>query len=613
MIAHYAELLTSTEIDSVHDAALALLEEVGVLVRNAKARERFARHGCHVDADTQIVTFPRRVVDEFRRLVPPRFTFHARIEEFSKTIPDDALVVATASSAPNLVDPDTGEERRSRSDDIAKIAHLVSRLQGIDVFSVSVTADDAPPGQFSLSRFYPAVKHCGKPVRTSVIDIAEARQVQRLGALVAGSEREFRARPFITFGYCAIVSPLTMDFDSTEMLMYFAENELPAYGTIAPIGGISAPLSMIGALAQMSAEWLAAAVLAQMSRPGTPLIHNFLPVVGDMRTGAYAAGAVETGIMAMALAQMARFYNVPSGSYLGLTNAKIGDAQAGFEKAMSPTLAATAGIDFVVTGGLVDALMAFDFGQLVLDDEIALMLKRVRQNLALGNLVDCMAEIRDAGPGGMFVGHAATLALMKSAAFLPEIADRERREVWVRQGSLDAHARALRRAKALLCGPNPGAISPEIDARVRAGFDGLVPGGFDVPEAWRACSPGTNRQRRGVGRRTGSLGEPGASVSRAGIERANQRGSARISVRGRRETPACRNPAWTQPRARRAGAARVPESRALQSRRQCSARSGAARRARRDSQATPRFPPRRRVRCVRSGAGSRPPGAADRS
>jgi trimethylamine--corrinoid protein Co-methyltransferase len=481
----------------VHEAALELLEQVGLLVRNAKARERFARHGCRVDAQSQIVTFPRAVVEEFRRLVPPRFTFHARSEECSRTIPDDALVVATASSAPNLLDPDSGEERRSRSDDIARIGHLVSRLPGIDVFSVSVTADDAPPGQFSLSRFYPAVKHCAKPVRTSVIDIAEAEQVRKLGALVAGSEREFRARPFITFGYCAIVSPLTMDFDSTEMLMYFAENELPAYGTIAPIGGISAPLSMIGMLAQITAEWLASAVLAQMSRPGTPLIHNFLPVVGDMRTGAYAAGAVETGIMAMALAQMARFYDVPSGSYLGLTNAKIGDAQAGFEKAMSPALAATAGIDFVVMGGLVDALMAFDFGQLVIDNEIALMLKRTRQDLVWGSLDEGLAEIREAGPGGMFVGHAETLARMKSAAFLPEVADRERREVWIREGSLDAHARALRRAKAILCEPNPGALSPAIDARVRAGFEGLVAGDFEVPAAWQAYRQEPLRARRG--------------------------------------------------------------------------------------------------------------------
>lgn len=497
MIARFAQLLTDQQIARVHDTSLEVLAEIGLLVRNEKARDRLHRHGCLLDPETQIVRFPRGVVEEFRAAIPPSFTFHGRDETWSKTIPRDALVVATASSAPNLLDPDSGEERRARSDDIARIGHLVNALAGIDVFSVSVLADDAPEGQFSLSRFYPALKNCRKPVRTSVIDMREARQVIRLGEAIAGSEQAFWARPFITFGYCSIVSPLTMDFDSTEMLMFYAENGLPAYGTIAPIGGISAPLQMLPMLAQINAEWLGAAVLAQMSRRGTPLIYNFLPVVGDMRTGAYAAGAVETGIMAMAVAQMARFYDVPCGSYLGLTNAKISDAQAGYEKAMAPTLAAAAGIDFVVMGGLLEALMAFDFGQLVIDNEIALMIKRFRQHLSLGDLATGLEEIREAGPAGMYVGNQKTLALMRTGAFLPDIADRERREVWLRQGGLDAHARALAQAKHLLCQPNAGALPPETDQRIRREFPGLVAGDPTVPESWRSQYGTEKRERRG--------------------------------------------------------------------------------------------------------------------
>jgi trimethylamine---corrinoid protein Co-methyltransferase len=500
MIAQFAELLPPSLPSRVHEASLDVLEHVGLLVRNAKARERFRRHGCGVAEDTQIVTFPRRVVEEFRAMIPPAFTFHARNEAYTRTIPADALVVATASSAPDLLDPDTGEERRSRSGDIARIAHLVNQLDGVDVFSVSVLADDAPPGQFSLSRFYPAVKNCWKPVRTSVVDEREARQIIGLGSEVAGSEQRFMARPFITFGYCAIVSPLTMDFDSTEMLMFFAENALPAYGTLAPIGGISAPLKMSGMLVQMNAEWHAAAVLAQMSRAGTALIYNHLPVVADMRSGAYAAGAVETGIVAMALAQMGRHYGYPTGCYLGLTNAKISDAQAGYEKAMSPTLAAAAGIDFVVVGGLLDALMAFDFGQLVIDNEVALMMKRFRQHLSFGDLDGVVDEIRAAGPAGMFVGNAETLKLMKSCALLPAVADRERREVWQGQGGRDAHARALATAKRLLCNPNAALIDSAADARVRSAFAGLVAGDVEVPEHWRSLVADVRRSR-GTGRR----------------------------------------------------------------------------------------------------------------
>lgn len=498
MIARHAELLTAEQVRGVHERSLDVLEDVGILVRNRKARERFTHFGCRVAENGETVRFPRAVVEEFRAAIPPRFTFHARDERYSKTIPDDALVVATASSAPNLIDPDSGAERRSRSDDIARIGHLINLIDGIDVFSISVLADDAPADQFSLSRFYPALKNCAKPVRTSVIDAREARQVMQLGALVAGDEAAFRRRPFITFGYCAIVSPLTMDFDSTEMLMFYAEEGLPAYGTLAPIGGISAPLSMAGMLVQSNAEWLAAAVLAQMSRLGTPLIYNHLPVVGDMRSGAYAAGAVETGILAMALTQMARFYNVPAGSYLGLTNAKLADAQAGYEKAMSPALAAAAGIDFVVMGGLLDALMAFDFGQLVIDNEIASMLKRLRQHLSLGDLDVTLDEIRAAGPTGMYVASPATVAGMKTAAFLPTVADRERRELWRDQGAKDAHARALAQAKRLLSRTNPHVLPAQVDARVRAGLPaGLVAGDSVPAEHWRSFDAEPARERRG--------------------------------------------------------------------------------------------------------------------
>ena len=98
-----------------------------------------------------------------------------------------------------------------------------------------------------------------------------------------------------------------------------------------------------------------------------------------MRDGAYAPGAIEIGMMNSAVCQMARFYNVPAGGYLGLTNSKVADAQAGFEKGMSPLMGALSGADFIVMGGLQDALMSFDFGQATIDNEIALMIKRVRQ------------------------------------------------------------------------------------------------------------------------------------------------------------------------------------------------------------------------------------------
>jgi trimethylamine--corrinoid protein Co-methyltransferase len=490
------QYLTDQQIERLHQAALEILVETGLLVRNAKARKRFAEHGCIVDEETENVRIPAQLVKRCIDLTPPTFTLHGRDPEYDVTIPRQEPVVVTASSAPDIVDPVSGKTRRALSDDIARIAHLVNELDGFDVFSISTLADDAPDGQFSLSRFYPALKNCIKPCRTSVIDLDEVKQVLKLGALIAGSEEKFRERPFITFGYCSIVSPLTMDFDSTEMLMYYAENDLPAYGTVAPVGGAGTPFTLAGTLALINAEWLATCVLTQISKAGRPMIYNFLPVFCDMRDGAYAPGGIETGIMNSALCQMARYYNVPSGGYLGLTNSKISDAQAGIEKGMSPLLGTLSGINYIVMGGLLDALMTFDFGQAVIDSEIALMLKRVVRGVEFSEQNLALDEIKKAGPAGMFIGNPETFERMTTTCFMPDIADRNIRETWEVLGSSDINTRALRKAQEILTKPNHRAIPTEIDSTIRSAFKDLVKGNASPPDGWSALEEAPKRKRQ---------------------------------------------------------------------------------------------------------------------
>jgi len=476
MVTKFAELLTSEQVERIHEASLEILENVGLLVRNEEARSRLAMHGCRVDAGTQVVKFPQGVVEHFRTAFPPTFTFHGRDPRCDCTIPDDGPLLVTGSSAPNIIDLETGEERCSCSDDLARIAWLVNELPGYDIFSISTSADDAPPGQFHLSRFYPALKNCLKPVRGSAPSLEEAEKILRLGTLIAGSEAAFWERPFVTFHYCALISPLTMDVESTEKLMRFTERQVPSSGVIAPNAGLTAPLTLTGALAQCNAEFLAQAVLVQISRPGTPLIYETLPTVADMRTGAYAPGAIETGILTMGCAQMARYYNVPSGGVVGLTNAKVNDAQSGFETGMSTLAALLAGMDLLDMGGLLDALMAFDFAKAVIDNEIALMLKRVRRGIEFSEENLALDVIAEVGPGGTFIDTLHTLKRMRTTVLLPEIADRNPCQQWEEAGALDSQARAMRRVREILTHDNSAVFSPDVDTRIRAEFEGLVAG-----------------------------------------------------------------------------------------------------------------------------------------
>ncbi|UCF90413.1 MAG: trimethylamine methyltransferase family protein [Desulfobacterales bacterium] len=471
-----AEYLTSEEVVRIHEASVEILEAVGILVRNEKARAIYAKHGCQTDSATMMVRIPRNVVEEYRQAFVPTFAFKGRNPEFDRTIPDDRPLIVTASSAPNVIDPETGEERRATSTDIANMAFLVNELPGYDIFSIATLAEDAPDGQFSLSRFYPALKNCLKPVRSNTPNMEELRQILELGALIAGSASAYRERPLINHHCCPVVSPLSMDVETTEQLIYLTEKSLPVYCTVAPTAGMTSPMSLTGTLVLGNAEFLAVSLLQQMVRAGTPLIYAVLSTVADLRDGSYAPGGIETGMLQTAHSQMARFYNVPSGGYVGLTSAHVNDAQSGYETGMSATAALLGGTDMFNMGGLLGSLLSFDFAKAMIDNEIGLMLKRLHRGLefSVENLgLELIAKV---GPGGSYLEEAHTVERMRTTALLPTIAIRAMRSTWEAQGKPDSHVRAMQKAARILSHVNPAKFSEDIDTRIRSRFQGLVTG-----------------------------------------------------------------------------------------------------------------------------------------
>lgn len=472
----FSRFFTIREIDQIHEASLRILAEIGVLVRNEKARRIFSRHGCKIDSDTKIVKFPSGVVEEFQTGFSPSFTFRGRDPRFDRTIPDDSPLMVTASSAPNIIDPWTGENRPATSTDIANIAFLINDLPGYDVFSISTLADDAPEGMASISRFYPALKNCLKPVRGTTGNLKELMRVLELGYIIAGGEQAYKERPILTHHYCPIISPLTMDVESTEAIIYLVGKGFPVYGTIAPNAGMTSPMTLMGTLALGNAEFLALNVLIQMIRPEAPSIYSVLSTVADMRTADFASGGIETGIMQMAHTQMAQFYNIPSGGYIGLTNSQVDDVQSGYETGMSVTAALLCGADMFNEGGLIGGLMAFDFGKAVIDNEISLMLKRLNRGIEFNEEDIALEVIRETGPGGSYVTHPHTIKNMRNGTYLPTVATRMIRDTWENEGRLDAHTRALKQADKILSKDNPAVFSKELDSQIRERFANLVAG-----------------------------------------------------------------------------------------------------------------------------------------
>lgn len=480
-----ATLLSEQDVTLVHAKSLEILERIGLLVHNEKARMIFSQHGCTVQPGSSLIKFPPSTVEKYRKLIPPTFTFHARDPQFDRTIPADRPVIVTASSAPGLIDPISGDERRSTSDDIGRIAYLIDQLPGYDIFSISTLAEDALDDQFTISRLFPSLKYCRKPIRSTTTDAADAKKVLDLAVIIAGSLEAYKERPFITHHFCPLVSPLTMDFQSTEMLIHFTKQGLPVYPSIVPNGGLTSPMTLEGTLVQANAEFLATAILMQMVVPQTPLIYSTLPTIADLRMGAYASGGIESGMLHMACAQMAGFYDLPSGGYIGLTNSKINDSQAGYETGLSSMASTLGGADMLNMGGLLDALKAFDYPKTVIDGEIALMLKRVVRGMQFNEDNLALDVLEKVGPGGSFMSERHTIKFMRKAAIVPQIADRDSRGNWESSGRLDAHARAWRMTMQILSGEVQSLLPAQIEQIIRDRFPGLVSGDLLVPDDWK--------------------------------------------------------------------------------------------------------------------------------
>jgi trimethylamine--corrinoid protein Co-methyltransferase len=301
-------------------------------------------------------------------------------------------------------------------------------------------------------------------------------QVLELGAIIAGGQEAYRERPLVSHHYCPVVSPLTMDVESLEAVMFLTEKGFPVYGTVVPNAGLTSPMTVSGTLTVCNAEFLALGVLMQMIQPHTPLIYAVLSTVADLRTGAYAPGAIETGILQMAHSQMASFYNVPSGGYIGLTNAQVNDAQCGYETGMNVTAALLAGADMFNMGGLLGGLMAFDFAKAVIDNEIAMMLKRIQKGVEFSKENMALEVIAETGPGGNYMEKMHTFEHMRTTSYLPDLAVRDLRATWEENGRTDAHSKAMDLARNILTRDNPAVFSEDMDAKIHARFKGLVSG-----------------------------------------------------------------------------------------------------------------------------------------
>jgi trimethylamine--corrinoid protein Co-methyltransferase len=286
-------------------------------------------------------------------------------------------------------------------------------------------------------------------------------------AAVAGGSVALEEKPCAVFDVCP--SPPLLWSDLTcQNLIDCARAGIPAELVAMPLAGATAPVTLAAAVVQHAAECLSGVTICQLARPGAPIVWGGSPAAFDMREGTTPMGDVGTWLIDCAYVQVGKALHLPTQAYMGMSDAKILDAQCGLESAGGTFLAALAGVNMISGAGMLDFESCQSLEKLVLDAEVIGMAKRLIKGIDPREEPIALNVMRKHGHRGDYLADTHTLKWFSKELHMPsEVIDRGSLDAWKRKGSKSASQRAAGRVQNLLAKYQQPALSSEICAELR--------------------------------------------------------------------------------------------------------------------------------------------------
>jgi trimethylamine---corrinoid protein Co-methyltransferase len=454
-------VFSEDRVAAMHDAALRVLETQGMKVLSERGRRAYAAGGASVDESTLMVRIDRGLVAQALASAPKQFTIHALNPEFHAPLGGRRVILAPTSGPPNIIDTERGR-RAGTLEDFANLIKLCQSFDVIHSLGGAVEPQDIPVQlrhlemtrtQLMLSDKIPFVFSRGSG------QIHDNLELIRLAHGV--SEEEFRSR-----AYCWTVintnSPLQLDVPMADGIIDFAAAGQVSIITPFTLAGAMAPVTIAGALTLAHAEALAGLVLAQMTRPGAPVIYGSFTSNVDMKSGSPAFGTPEYAKAAFGAGQLARFIGLPWRSS-NATASNTPDAQAAYEAEMSLWGALMGGCNFILhAAGWVESGLATSYEKFILDIEMLQMFAEMFLPVGATDADLALDAVAEVGPGGHFFGCAHTMERYRSAFYAPLVSDWRNYGTWYNDGAKTATQRAHEIWKSTLAQFVPPARDPGI-------------------------------------------------------------------------------------------------------------------------------------------------------
>ncbi len=453
------ELLTYDLIARILDEAFQLMQKPGIKVQSVEAGDLLVKAGATAEGD--VVRIPEKIIRKALDTVPAEFHLYDRDGNPKVHYGGNSVHFDPGSSGVHVLDPETLEHKTSYAPDLVRLVKVAEMLPQYDAQSTAIVCNEVPKAIGDLYRLYIVLLFSKKPIVTGSFSLQTLGIMFDMLAIFSGSRKALSDKPQAVFDVCPSPPLIWSDFGAGN-LIDLARARIPAELISMPLAGAAAPVTLLGSVVQHAAESLSGIAIHQLANPGAPIVWGGAPAIFDMRHGTTPMGAIETAMIDAAYAQVGKSLNLPTHAYLGASDAKIVDAQAGLESGVSALVGALAGINMISGAGMLDFLACQSPEKLVVDAEGIAMAQRLLAGIEVRTETLATALFEGINFKGDFLKQRITRELFSKEQYLPSgVIDRESIRGWQASGSLDTFARAKIRTGELLAAYKRPDYAPE--------------------------------------------------------------------------------------------------------------------------------------------------------
>jgi len=451
-------------VTRILEEAQAILCKLGVEIHNDGVVAMLADHGAKVDAEKNRVRLTDAVIDRALAAAPRSFRLCDVFGEQTHDFSGYNVYFTPGSAAIHVLDYESDAIRKPTTADYVEYAKVVSQLDHIASQSTALIPADVHERISDSYRLFLSLMFCQKPVVTGAFTIDAFNIMRDLQLAVRGSEEALRAQPLTVFSCCP-TAPLKWSDVTSQNVVDCAKYGIPVEYISMPLSGFVAPVTLVGSLIQHTAETLSGLVISQLANPGAPVLWGGSPAIFDVRYETTPMGAIETMMIDCAGNEIGKHLGLPTQAYIGLSDAKQLDAQAGLESSMGATLAALAGINNISGPGMLDFESCLSLEKLVVDNEIAGMTLRMIAGVEPKDDFPAQPIFEELLKDRHLLISKHTRRHLKQEHYVPGPAiDRANRSRWAEEGSVSLRQRAHSEVERLTGDYQPPGLSADIKA-----------------------------------------------------------------------------------------------------------------------------------------------------